>query len=61
LSDPPPEHVPYVKLGFCHILSLGAEMSPIKLAAPLFITDCNGAWKGKIEKSTVQEAIRTII
>ena len=30
-------------------------MSPIQVATPLFITDCNVAWKVKIEKTRFQE------
>jgi hypothetical protein len=30
-------------------------MSPIQIATPLFITDCNVAWKVRIEKTRLQE------
>jgi hypothetical protein len=51
--------VPHSKLDFCHFVSLGAEISPTQVAAPLFITYCNVAWKVKIEKTRLQKELIT--
>jgi hypothetical protein len=56
-----PEIVPHSKLDFCHFVFLGAEISPIQVAASSFISDCNGAWRVKISKTTLQEKSLSVL
>jgi hypothetical protein len=55
LVDLLPEIVPHSKLDFCHFVFLGVEISPIQVAASSFISDCNGAWRVKISRTTLEE------